>query len=637
MKKMLSMLLAVCLLAVLLPTAVIASEGEYYGKTVIIVTGDIRGDIDILPLVASARAHFEAQGADVIVADTGNFLQGTRYSAFNSGSTMITLMIAAGYDVVALGTYDFAFGTGTLGTAFHGDAVEFGPLGELLEMNPTIRAVAANISGQNEYFHSFTPNTIITTPNNVQVGFLGLTYEGTANYILESSLTGIVFTDPVAAEAAQNAALTDTDILIALSNTGGLMGDVGINGILGVNPPSGTNALALVFDNETGTLDTQRDPFINLTDFTPDPTVEAAVNEFRTVVHAELPIIGFSAVTLDGSATANRSGETNLGNFWADALRWFAVSGEINAYFGEDDVDAGNDRIHVPDEYVVAIWNAGNLRDFIYPGDITIQDLRRVLPFPNTVAVVYLTGAELLEQLEASAQGLPFTTDTFPLTASFMHVSGIEYTINTSLAFNPGESYRERIWYTAASVERVTITSINGRPFNENALYAVITSNANFNGMDISYVLAARENDTENWSTITTARVVDHAVASYIASLPNATIGAGKTALQGRILLTEAEFPAVTMPIIPPANLTRGMFVNLLYTSVGSPEVAIADMFTDVPEGHPYAVAIAWAAINGIAMGIGDALFAPDRYVTPEEMAIFTDRFESIFGGSFEQ
>jgi hypothetical protein len=116
-----------------------------------------------------------------------------------------------------------------------------------------------------------------------------------------------------------------------------------------------------------------------------------------------------------------------------------------------------------------------------------------------------------------------------------MHVSGIEYAVDVSRAFNAGENFRDRIWYTAASVERVTITSINGRPFDENALYAVITSNANFNGMDISYVLNERPSDTENWSTITTARVVDHAVAMYIAQLPNATIGAERGALQNRI------------------------------------------------------------------------------------------------------
>ena len=45
----------------------------------------------------------------------------------------------------------------------------------------------------------------------------------------------------------------------------------------------------------------------------------------------------YSCVTLYGADNAARKGETNLGDLWADALRWFAVSGEINAYFEEDD------------------------------------------------------------------------------------------------------------------------------------------------------------------------------------------------------------------------------------------------------------------------------------------------------------
>jgi hypothetical protein len=56
--------------------------------------------------------------------------------------------------------------------------------------------------------------------------------------------------------------------------------------------------------------------------------------------------------------------------------------------------------------------------------------------------------------------------------------------------------------------------------------------------MDISYVLAARPSDTENWSTITEARVVEHAVAGYIAQLPNAQIPANRAALQGRITVS---------------------------------------------------------------------------------------------------
>jgi len=353
--KLMGITLAVCLMMVILPMTALAT-GEYTGKTVVLYTGNIRGDVDILPLIATARADFEARGAEVILVDTGNFLQGTRYSTFNSGSTMITLMIAAGYDVVALGTYDFAFGTGTLGTAFHGDAVDFGPLGQLLEANPSLSAVSANISGANEYFHGFVTSTAITTDNGLNIGFFGLTDTATADLILEYSIDGLHFTSPVDAAAAQVAALADVDIVIGLSN--GSVGQVSGAVMVDTTPvaiPGAVVVGAIVIDNETREYAMQ---VISLDDLVPDTDVATAVDEFKAVVDAAFVQIGTSVITLDGSFTANRSGETNLGNFWADALRWFAVSGEINAFFDEDDVAIGNDRIHVPSENIVAFGTA---------------------------------------------------------------------------------------------------------------------------------------------------------------------------------------------------------------------------------------------------------------------------------------
>lgn len=675
--KIVSVVLALCLCLALLPMNVFAT-GDYEGKTVVIYTGNIRGNVDVLPLIASARADFEAKGADVILVDTGNFLQGTRYGAFNSGSTIITLMIAAGYDVVALGTYDFAFGTGALGTAFHGDAVEFGPLGELLEMNPAFRAVSANISGENEFFHSFTENTEIETNSGISIGFFGLINQAIPNIILESNLAGLQFVNPANVANVQVSALTDNDLIIGLSNASA----VNVNGAIMIENTStslsdGVTVGAIIIDNETLEYTRQN---INLEDFESHVGVLAAVNEFKAVVDSAFARVGRSNITLNGSTDANRSGETNLGNFWADALRWFAVSGEINEFFDEDDVAIGNNRIHVEANNVVALWNAGNLRDYLYTGDVTIQDLRRVLPFPNTVAVIYLTGAELLEQLEASSQGLPYSVENFALAASLMHVSGIEYVIDTNIEFNAGEAHMGRIWHRAESVERVTITSINGSPFDETAIYAVITSNANFNGMDISYVLNERVSDTENRSTITTARVVDNAVMGYILSLPNTTIEAAHATLDGRMTVigTEEVAPTVSTSLYndviptdwfytavnfvteqklmsganglfsPNEYVTRGMFAEILYDLAGiypianrpdeyltrqemavfmfqyfgSTPVEGSLSFDDADDIAYWAYdAVVYSFVNGLLRGVSETTFAPNQLTTRAQLA----------------
>ena len=79
----------------------------------------------------------------------------------------------------------------------------------------------------------------------------------------------------------------------------------------------------------------------------------------------------------------------------------------------------------------------------------------------------------------------------------------------------------------------MTVEDVNGLPFDAEATYAVITSNANFNGMDSSYMLkeAAAENEK---STVTTA-VVRDVIWLYIAGELNNVIAAPNAEAQGRI------------------------------------------------------------------------------------------------------
>ena len=250
------------------------------------------------------------------------------------------------------------------------------------------------------------------------------------------------------------------------------------------------------------------------------------------VIELDDSLEAYAAVTLVGADNAARQGETNLGDLWADALRWFAVSGEINAAFDEDDVKAGNDHIAVDADHVVALWNGGNLRADIAEGTFGAEALAEVLPFPNKVAVVYMTGAQLLETLEAASQGLPYTVETADACASLMQVSGLTYTVDTAKAYDALEAYGDH-WFTAGSVSRVRIDDVNGQPFDAEATYAVVTSNANFNGMDSSYVLKAAAEANEQ-SAVTTA-VVRDVVWSYIASELNNQIGDAYAAPQGRL------------------------------------------------------------------------------------------------------
>ena len=163
---------------------------------------------------------------------------------------------------------------------------------------------------------------------------------------------------------------------------------------------------------------------------------------------------------------------------------------------------------------------------------IGAEALAEVLPFPNKVAVVYMTGAQLLETLEAASQGLPYTAETADTCASLMQVSGLTYTVDTTKAYDALEAYGDH-WFTAGSVSRVRIDDVNGQPFDAEATYAVVTSNANFNGMDSSYVLKAAAEANEQ-SAVTTA-VVRDVVFRFIAAELNHQVGEAYAAPQGRL------------------------------------------------------------------------------------------------------
>lgn len=254
------------------------------------------------------------------------------------------------------------------------------------------------------------------------------------------------------------------------------------------------------------------------------------------VIELDESLQAYASCVLYGAENAARAGETNLGDLWADALRWFAVSGAINAWFDEDDVTAGNATIAVDEDHIIALWNGGNLRADISEGVFGAEVLAQVLPYPNKAAVVYMSGAELLEALEAASQALPMTEASIDACASFMQVSGLSYTIDTTIAYDMGEVYNDK-WFKAASLGRVTITEVNGQPFNPEATYAVITSNANFNGMDSSYAISAAAKANEA-STITTA-VVRDIVWMYIAQCLESNIGSEYAEAQGRINIIE--------------------------------------------------------------------------------------------------
>lgn len=77
----------------------------------------------------------------------------------------------------------------------------------------------------------------------------------------------------------------------------------------------------------------------------------------------------------------------------------------------------------------------------------------------------------------------------------------------------------------------------------------------------------------------------------------------------------------------PDANLTRGMFVTILYRADGKAVVEGESIFADVEEDRYYTDAVIWAAANGIVSGMTKDTFAPDQNITREQMATMISRY----------
>lgn len=77
----------------------------------------------------------------------------------------------------------------------------------------------------------------------------------------------------------------------------------------------------------------------------------------------------------------------------------------------------------------------------------------------------------------------------------------------------------------------------------------------------------------------------------------------------------------------PDDTMTRAMLVTVIYRLEKPTEKAKLHGFTDVMDGEWYTDAVLWAAENGIVDGVTDTEFAPDAYITREQMAAVMYRY----------
>ena len=533
MRKFLSVLLAMAMVLSLTVTSFAAdtaadAKAEMAGKTVILHTNDVHGAVEGYAYIAQLKADYEAKGAEVILVDAGDFSQGTTYVSSTKGADAVTMMNAAGYDVVTLGNHEFDYG--------------YAQLKENMS-KAKFKVVCADVFNE-DGTPIFDANYTYTTKSGVKVGFFGMETPETQTKANPALIKGLTFATGDAftkAAADQVAALKDADVVICLAHLGvdaesapyrstdlyaavkgidfivdGHSHTVMTKGEKGEPIQSTGTAFAnigvIVIDDASKKIESNSLYEIK-EDTAKDATIAAAAKTIVDRVNKEYGVVfAKSEVTLNGAKApnGNRDSETNNGDLITDAMLWKVMQNK--------------EGLTVDADHVVAITNGGGIRAAIKPGDVTKKDINTVLPFGNTVAVIYVTGAELLEALEASTYSLPV--------GGFPQVAGINFTLSTAVAYDANaETYPASTYYGPKSINRVVINSINGKEFKADDTYAVVTNNFVAGGGDTYYAFAAAS------AQFDTGIPLDEAVMEYVTTELKGVIGAQYAAPQGRILM----------------------------------------------------------------------------------------------------
>lgn len=81
----------------------------------------------------------------------------------------------------------------------------------------------------------------------------------------------------------------------------------------------------------------------------------------------------------------------------------------------------------------------------------------------------------------------------------------------------------------------------------------------------------------------------------------------------------------------PADNMTRAMFVTVLFRFHGAKGDSSQSAFVDVAPGEWYTAAINWAAANRIVDGVGNGKFAPNDSITRAQMCAMIERYLDLY------
>ncbi len=411
-----------------------------------------------LARVATLKKQLAAAGRTPLLLLAGDFLSPSVASSVFKGEQMVAALNAAGLDVATLGNHEFDFGDDVL-------------LERMREAKWTW--VVSNVidTRMNKPIGGALPY-LIRTFGTLKVGFIGLCL--TTEEITPSKLTHTRLLDPIAAAARYLPILRrqGAQAIVAITHLS-FAADRAliarfpqIDLIIGGHehyPITTTEGRTLI--SKAGSdakfvarIDVNRwrpgviERFYELIPITSaladDPDTAAVVKSYEDRLGTALDeVVGQTTVPLDADSVRMRAAETNIGDFFADAVR-----AEAAADF--------------------AILNSGSIRgDRVYPaGPLTKRTLLSMHPFGNVICKIALPGRVVLQALEHGVSKLPATAGQFP------QVSGLTMRVDPNAP--PGNRVREVL--------------VGGKPLDPNATYTLAVPDFMLKGGDGYTMFAAQ-------------------------------------------------------------------------------------------------------------------------------------------------
>jgi 5'-nucleotidase len=172
-----------------------------------------------------------------------------------------------------------------------------------------------------------------------------------------------------------------------------------------------------------------------------DPDFDVVSRKYSNLLATLNEVVGRTSVELDARSAINRTRETNIGDFVADAFRAATAAD-------------------------VGLTNGGSIRadTIVGAGPLTLRDVLALLPFNNKIVKLQVNGATLLAALEHSLSRT--AEDSEP--GRFPQVSGVRFKFDASRPVG----------------SRIVDLTVNGKPLDKNRNYSVATTDYMVGGGD---------------------------------------------------------------------------------------------------------------------------------------------------------